>query len=341
MKVIPPLLGYTLKGLCQPLEFLAMQALFSLPLAPNIKMLRDQAYGAHPQQKMDIYGSTSAERGPLPVVIFIHGGAWINGDKSMLHCVCQRVAAEGYLVVNINYRLAPQYLYQQQIQDISLATTWVLQNCHDYNGDRRRVFLAGDTAGANLATTFATALGHSYLRNALYLKPSIDAEQLKGLLLIYGAFDLERGLFSYLPTVSKQFCEIFLGYSSEQFAEWVEIASPLRHLHQNIPPMFITAGEVDPLFTQSVLLAQRLRSMDHDYATAFYSKDKHPDAHYIFFNFLRRSYSKEAMNEACLFLHFFSEAHGSLKYHREVEDETTLMDHDIALQPIKEHAEAR
>ena len=250
MKVIPPLLGYTLKGLSQPLEFLAAQALFALPLAPNIQMVRDQAYGAHAQQKMDIYCKTPVEAGPLPVVIFIHGGAWINGDKSMLHCVCQRVAAQGYLVVNINYRLAPQYLYQQQVQDISLATTWVLQNCHEFNGDRKRIFLAGDTAGANLATTFATALGHPYLCNALYLKPSIDVEQIKGLLSIYGAFDLERGLFSYLPTVSKQFCEIFLGYSSEQFAEWVEIASPLRHLHNNIPPMFLTAGEVDP-FTQS------------------------------------------------------------------------------------------
>ena len=332
MKVIPPLVGYTLKGLSQPLEFLASQALFALPLAPGIQMVRDQAYGAHQQQRLDIYYKTPQNRGPLPIVLFIHGGAWINGDKSMLHCLCQRVASQGYLVININYRLAPQYLYQQQIQDISLAISWAQQKCHDYNGDPQRIFLAGDTAGANLALTYAIALGHPYLRNALYLKPSIDLEQLRGIVLIYGAFDLERGVFSYLPNVSKQFCEIFLGYSNEQLSEWVEVASPLRHLHPNIPPIFITAGEVDPLFTQSVLLAQRLRSMDHDYATAFYSKDKHPDGHYLFFNFLRRSFAKEAMDEACMFLHFFTEPHGNLKYHREVENETTLIDHDQTME---------
>lgn len=332
MKIFPPILGYTLKGLCHPFQFLATQALFALPLAPGIKMIRDLPYGAHPNQRLDIYHTNKADSGPLPVVLFIHGGAWINGDKSMLHCLCQRVAAQGYLVININYRLAPQYLYQQQIQDISMALSWIQQNSHDYNGDKMRIFMAGDTAGANLAMTYATALGHPYLRNALYLKPNIDIEQIKGLILIYGAFDLERGLFSYMPNVSKQFCEIFLGYSNEQLAEWIEVASPLRHLHPNIPPIFITAGEVDPLFTQSVLLAQRLRSMHHDYSTAFYSQEKHPDAHYLFFNFLRRSFAKEAMDEACMFLHFFSEHHGSVKYHREVEDETQLLEPNRSVQ---------
>lgn len=325
MKVIPPILGYTLKGLCQPLEFLATQALFALPLAPNIKLIKDQAYGAHPLQKMDIYCCTPVDRGPLPVVMFAHGGAWINGDKSMLHCLCQRVAAQGYLVFNINYRLAPQHLYQQQVQDISLATKWITQNCHNYQGDRNKLFLGGDSAGANLVTTFATALSHPYLRNALYLKSSVDVEQIKGLLLIYGAFDLEKGLFSYLPSVSKQFCEIFLGYNDEQFAEWIEIASPLRHMHSNIPPMFITAGEVDPLFTQSVLLAQKLQGMNHEYATAFYAKEKYPDAHYIFFNFLRRAYAREAMQEACMFLHFYSDQQSADRYPRQFEAQKITM----------------
>lgn len=306
MKLIPPLLGYALKGLCYPLEYVASQKIFAPP-TPDIKVIRDQAYGAHPLQKLDIYSKTSV-RNIRPVIIFVHGGGWIAGDKTIFHAVCQRLAAQDYLVCNINYRLAPQYLYAQQIQDVGLALKWVVQNCALYQGDRHCLFLAGDSSGANLIMNYTIALSHPYLRNALNIRPSIGVEQLKGLLLLFGIFDLAEGLFSFTP-IARRFNEIFLGSTQENYAEWVDLASPLRHLHTQIPPLFIAAGEVDPLFSQSVLLAQKLKLMQHEYATCFFSKTQHPDALSIFFSFLHKTYAQEILKEANLFLHFFSNHH--------------------------------
>lgn len=310
MKLITPLLGYTLKSLCYPLEYIASQSIFSLP-TPDIKIIRDQAYGAHPLQKLDIYSKPSA-RGNRAVVVFVHGGGWIAGDKAIFHSLCQRLAAQDYLVFNVNYRLAPQSLYAQQIQDLGLALKWISQNCTQYQGDHQRIFLAGDSSGANLITTYATALSHPYLRSALSLRPSISPEQLKGLLSFFGIFDLAQGLFSFKP-IAKRFNEIFLGSTTDNYDELVELASPLRHLHAHLPPVFIAAGEVDPLFSQSVLLAQQLKTLHHEYITCFFSKDQYPDARCLFFSFLHKAYSQEILKEASLFLHFYSKPHKSSK----------------------------
>jgi len=303
MKLITPLLGYALKSLCYPLEYVASQSIFSLP-TPDIKIIRDQAYGAHPLQRLDIYSKTSA-RENRPVLIFVHGGGWISGDKAMYHSLCQRLAAQDYLVFNVNYRLAPHYFYAQQIQDISLAIHWIMQNCMEHQGNRNCLFLAGDSSGANLITTYATAISHPYLRNAFNLRLGIDAEQIKGLLSIFGIFDLAEGLFSFKP-IARRFNEIFLGSTEDNYDELVELASPLRHLHTQLPPLFIAAGEVDLLFSQSVLLAQQLKTLQHEYVTCFFSKEQYPDAHFIFFSFLQKAYAQEILKEMSLFLHFFS-----------------------------------
>lgn len=305
MKLLSPLLGYALKSICYPLEYIAGQSVFSLPAVPNLTVIRDQPYGAHPLQKLDIYSKPPAQKVKRPVIVFVHGGGWVIGDKTIFHTLCQRFAAQDYLVFNVNYRLAPQCLYTQQIQDVGLALKWVIQNCSEYQGDHQCIFLAGDSSGANLITTYSTALAHPYLRNALGIKAAISMEQLKGLLLIFGIFDLAKGFFSFSPLI-RHYNEIFLGSTPESYDEWVEIASPLRHLHPNLPPFFITAGEVDPLFSQSVMLAQCLKSMPHEYVTSFFSKEQYPDARALFFSFLHKRYAQEALKEASLFLHFFA-----------------------------------
>jgi hypothetical protein len=269
----------------------------------GMRCLRNCAYGEHAQQQLDLYLPTASEPtpAPLPVVIYAHGGNWVAGDKSQYHRICKHIASQGFIVANLNYRLAPQFSYAQQVQDINSAILWLCRGLPQFQGDQQRLFLMGDTSGANLLCTYALALNHPYLRNALDIQQPISSRQVQGLALLYGVFDLERGLFAHLPFL-RLWHEALLGSSNADQQHTVQLASPLRHLHKHLPAVFLAAAECDPLFSQSVMLAQRLKSLKHRYSTAFYDKSDYPSGNHLWFAWQNQACGQKMLEDAILFL---------------------------------------
>ncbi len=107
------------------------------------------------RQRLDVWKMpTTTER--APVIYYIHGGAWTFGDKRqqgrpMLH----EFVSRGWVVVAINYRLAPQYPWPAQIEDATRALGWIKTNIASYGGDPDRVVVAGGSAGGHLASLLA------------------------------------------------------------------------------------------------------------------------------------------------------------------------------------------
>src|SRR3954462_1779201 len=92
-----------------------------------------------------------------PVVLYIHGGGFRILSKDSHWLMSLAFARRGYLVFNINYRLAPEHPFPAAVEDSSAALAWVIDNAARYGGDPGRIVLAGESAGANLVTSLAIA----------------------------------------------------------------------------------------------------------------------------------------------------------------------------------------
>lgn len=105
----------------------------------------DIAYGADPRQKLDIYTPKGAP--PKATVVFIYGGSWTGGEKSLYRFLGQAFAARGYQLVVADYRLYPQVRYPGFVEDSARAFAWTKTNVAAYGGDPSKLILMGHSAG--------------------------------------------------------------------------------------------------------------------------------------------------------------------------------------------------
>lgn len=130
----------------------------------DIDVIRDVPYGAHPRQRLDLFRPSAAV--PTGVVVFVHGGAFVRGDKQTSPEIYDNVlfwfARQGLLGVNIEYRLAPEAAFPAGADDVALAMAWLDGHAADFGGDPRQLFLVGHSAGGTHVASYAfdPALGY-------------------------------------------------------------------------------------------------------------------------------------------------------------------------------------
>jgi hypothetical protein len=128
--------------------------------APKID--RDLAYGDHERHRLDVH--TSGAESGAPVLIFVHGGGFVGGDKHvpgmpMYDHIGAWAVRNGWVGVTITYRLAPEYTWPSGAQDVAAATAWVRDNITSYGGDPSRIVLAGHSAGCVHVASFLAGQG--------------------------------------------------------------------------------------------------------------------------------------------------------------------------------------
>lgn len=117
------------------------------------------SYGKHPKQSLNVYqAETPSSDQKLPVLIWVHGGGWRNGDKNNRSGInlCKTWAAAGMVAVGLDYRLTPDVVHPAHIEDVAAGIAWVNKNIAKYGGDPSKVFLLGHSAGAHLVALVAT-----------------------------------------------------------------------------------------------------------------------------------------------------------------------------------------
>jgi arylformamidase len=189
-------------------------------------------------QSLDVYAPEPKLPNSLyPVVLFMHGGGWRASDKNEplgVHAnVCKALAARGLVVVNANYRLAPQVKHPEPARDATHALLWTRENISEYHGDREKVFLSGHSAGGHLAALIA--LDPNYLDEV-----GLPAGSIRGVIGICGIYNLAH--FAGRNRIAEHLmARAAFGKDVGGRAQ----ASPVNHVRADAPPFLLLNAEAD------------------------------------------------------------------------------------------------
>jgi len=195
----------------------------------GIKVERDVKYGAADRNLLDVF-MPEASTSPLPVLIFVHGGGFIagnkrTGDSPFYDNIMLWAAKNGFVGVNMTYRLAPQSPWPAAAEDLSAAMRWVAENIASRGGEPARIYMMGHSAGASHVATYAS---HPEFWG------STDS-RLAGVILVSGLYDLTGMPPDAGPSA-------YYGSDPAHYAERSSVAG----LRQTKTPLMIAAAELDP-----------------------------------------------------------------------------------------------
>jgi acetyl esterase/lipase len=210
-----------------------------------------QGYEGEEFLTLDVHYPAQAH--DLPVIVYIHGGGWTEGDKSQMTVWCQRMSGRGYVVFNVNYRLAPAYPFPAAVNDCLGALAWVRRHAREYGGDPARIGLTGGSAGAHLCALVATAAQDPFWKPTGFEEQSL-AGVVKAQVPFFGVYDFHVPDVIHLAGLHKK----FLGGTPAEIPQVYLLASPVSHVSANAPPTLLVCGKLDPLFHQSNLYYRAL-----------------------------------------------------------------------------------
>lgn len=196
------------------------------------------------RDKLDLY-LPEGRRG-FPVLLWLHGGALMHGDKESSAHVGRGFAAAGIGTVVINYRLSPQVMHPAHVQDVARAFAWIKQHIAEYGGKPDAIFVAGHSAGAYLSALLA--LDDRYL--AFHrLQPST----IRGVMPVSGFF--------YVELVAPHRSKTVWGADPTKWPE----SSPARHVRSNAPPILFIYADGDEAWRreQNEQMATALKGTGH------------------------------------------------------------------------------
>lgn len=201
--------------------------------------------------KLNLYRPSKEKQ--YPTLVIIYGGAWRSGSPNDYEQFSRYIAAQGYLVITIDYRHAPKYQFPTQLEDVEFALNYIEKYADSLGVDRDKVALMGRSAGAHLASLLA------------YQKPDLP---IRAVINYYGPVDLTQGYYDPPfpdPIDSKTVLSNFLGGSPKQLPKLYRQASPIDYIKPKLPPSLLIYAGRDRLVQAKFgrLLNSKLKRTDN------------------------------------------------------------------------------
>ena len=231
---------------------------WSPPLPEGVRLLQDLQYveGGHERNRLDLYLPEKAED-RLPLVVWIHGGAWRGGSKE--GCPAVPLAAKGYAVASINYRFSQHAVFPAQIEDCKAAIRWLRANAAKYRLDPNRIGVWGASAGGHLVALLGTTADVKELEGQ---GGNLDqSSRVQCVVDWFGPTELttmgEQGDKPGSPVA------LLIGGPAPENKERARNASPLTYVNKDAAPFLVMHGDKDNIvpLRQSELLAEALKKV--------------------------------------------------------------------------------
>lgn len=239
-----------------------------LKLPPNVKLIPNLEYANVDGHSLllDLYLPANAEH-RVPVILYVHGGAWMGGDKH--DRIAIPLAVHGYAVASINYRLSQQAHYPAQIEDCKAAVRWLRAHAHFYGLDGAHIGAWGTSAGGHLVALLGTTGGVKDLEGT---EGNLDySSRVQAVCDWFGPVDLTKmgeqaakaGVPSQINHDAANSPESkLIGGSILLNKAKAARANPITYISKDDPPFLIMHGDKDPMvpLAQSEMLRDALKS---------------------------------------------------------------------------------
>jgi acetyl esterase/lipase len=218
-------------------------------------------YGDHPSQVLDVWRSQEHPKAPAPVLVYIPGGAWVFGSRTLQgHALMAHLVRRGWVCLSLEYRTSPQHRWPRQMTDVKAAIAWARANVADFGGDPGFIAAAGCSAGGHLATLAGLTANDPQWQDGL----AADADtSVDAVVSLYGLYDwqgrstVERARFM-------EFLErVIVRRSQARHPEVFNAASPVDRIHPDAPPFLLVHGSRDNLIPvgEAREFVEKLRSV--------------------------------------------------------------------------------
>ena len=219
----------------------------------KVRIERDLTFARPNDVPLKLNSYRPLQPGKYPTLIVVYGGAWRSGSPNQYEQFSRYMANQGYSVVAIDYRHAPQYQFPTQLKDVITALQYVYHHAEDLEIDVNKIALLGRSAGGHLASL------------AAYQQPTIP---IKATIGYYTPINLTKAYYD-LPTPdpigTRKILRDFIGGEPEQFFDLYQQASPINYVKDNLPPTLLINGRRDHLVAASYGkdFSQKLRAKDN------------------------------------------------------------------------------
>jgi acetyl esterase len=228
---------------------------------------------------LDVYFPAAVENTErsLPTIVWVHGGGFLSGTRDHVATYLKILAAAGYTTVGVDYSLAPGATYPTPIREVNAALAYLQKNAARLHIDPAKLFLAGDSAGAQIAAQTAIVITAPQYSKAMGIVPAIAQAQLRGVILHCGMYD------PLLLDFDGPFGRFFRTAVWSYFGAWdvskdprVAQFSVVRNITAEFPPMFISVGNADGLAPHSRQLAETAAKLGVPVDSLFFPDDYKP-----------------------------------------------------------------
>ncbi len=253
------------------------------------------SYGPDKMNLLDVYRPANVY-GNFPVIVSVHGGGWVYGDKKLYSHYCVSLAKQGFVVVNFTYRLSPEHKFPCHLEDTVKVFDWIHGNGTNYGMDMNNIFAVGDSAGGHILAQFCQlCVNPEFAKHFDFSAPEDYVP--KAIALNCAVLDMEEIKKGEGKGVAMLMGDIL---PRKNRGEWLKLISPIDYVNEKFPPCYLMTANEDFLRTQPDSFKKKLEEYKVSYEYKLYGDETHKLGH-VFHLDMRNEIGQECNDVQCAF----------------------------------------